>query len=106
MPILTDFDPLSMNVCIFSAFDQKRPFNCWTNVARRKILNKMTECFVNALNVLVPSIFVFCFCLSATCLWQSAILYATVFFYKSDILQTYQYKFGLKVFKMASGSHV
>ena len=56
MSIFTDFDPLSMNICIFSVFDQKRPFKysycyfiCWKRVHRRKMLNKMTECIFNAL---------------------------------------------------------
>ena len=106
MPILTDFDPLSMNVCIFSAFDQKRPFNCWTNVARRKILNKMTECIVNALTFLFPLFLCFVFVLVQLVCGNLQFCMLLFFFYKSDILQTYQYKFGLKVFKMASGSHV
>ena len=56
MSILTDCDPLSMHICIFSAFDQQRPFEIAVvsltaeqMVQRRTILNKMTECIFNAL---------------------------------------------------------
>ena len=38
-------------------------FNCWTNVARRKIINKMTECIVNALTFLFPLFLCFVFVL-------------------------------------------
>ena len=60
MSIRTDFDPVSMNICIFSGFDQKRPLKQRSNietaeqmVQRRTIPNKMTECIFNALAFLL-----------------------------------------------------
>ena len=64
MAILTNFHPLSMNKCIFSAFDQNDRINIavvsgtveqW--VQRRKMLNKMTECIFNALAFLFVLLF-------------------------------------------------
>ena len=49
MSILTDFDPLSMNICIFSAFDPKRSLNVEKWHKGAKMPNKMTECIFNAL---------------------------------------------------------
>ena len=50
MSILADFDPLSTNICISSALDQKRlSYRLEKNVQWRKRSNKMTECIFNAL---------------------------------------------------------
>ena len=50
MPFLTYLDPLSTNICISSALDQKRlSYRLEKNVQWRKRSNKMTECILNAL---------------------------------------------------------
>ena len=66
----------------------------------------MTECIVNALMFLFPLFLCFVFVLVQLVCGNLQFCMLTVVFYKSDILQTYQYKFGPKLFKMASGGHI